>query len=98
MRVLLALLTPQQFKDHRSSRLYGHLYDEYKRDPSRLKDALGHLDAPTCASLSRRLRWLTFEETRGAARLPLAAVRGGAGRAGGGASARPAELRHSRHG
>ena len=61
-RSLFALLTPRLFKENLVSRLYGWLYTEYRRDPASLNQVLQHLDGATCASLSRRLGWLTFED------------------------------------
>jgi hypothetical protein len=61
-RSVLALLTPELFRARRSSRLYGHLYDEYRRNASSLRRVLEHLDQAACASLARRIGWLTFED------------------------------------
>jgi hypothetical protein len=61
-RSLLALLTPALFRTKRSSRLYGHLYYQYRSDPAALHRDLAHLDPSTCASLAQRLGWLAFED------------------------------------
>lgn len=59
---LLALLTPHVFKDKPSTRYYGLLFHEYKRNPSLLADHLAHRDAKTLTQVPARLGWLTFEE------------------------------------
>jgi len=61
-RSLLCLMTPGLLRRHRRSRLYGHLYDEYREHPERLAEDLPHLDPPTAKRLSRSLGWLTFED------------------------------------
>jgi hypothetical protein len=59
-RSLLALLTPDLFRKRPHSRLYGHLFHEYTDSGKNIKRDLEHLDAQLCASLSRRLGWITF--------------------------------------
>jgi hypothetical protein len=39
-----------------------HLIREYAGDPSAIQRDLPHLDGLTCAALSRRVGWLTFED------------------------------------
>jgi hypothetical protein len=63
-RSFLVLLTPAMFKTHWSSRLYGHLVREYASDPSAIKRDLPHHDFATCAGVSKRIGWLTFEDIR----------------------------------
>ena len=58
---LFALLTPRCFQTRPHSRLYGFLYEEYKRDPTTLARDLPHRDE-NWPSLARRLGWLTFED------------------------------------
>jgi hypothetical protein len=58
---LLALLTPQVFKDKHSTRYYGLLFHEYKRNPSLLNEHIEHRDATSLAQVPDRLGWLTFE-------------------------------------
>lgn len=59
---LLALLTPQVFKAKPSTRYYGLLYHEYKRNPHLLAEHLDHRDARTLTQVPSRLGWLTFED------------------------------------
>lgn len=59
---LLVLLTPRVFKDRPSSRYYGLLFYEYKRNPCLLAEHLVHRDATTLAQVPPRLGWLTFED------------------------------------
>jgi len=63
-RSLMVMLTPEFFRRHWQSRLYGHLVREYIADPAALQRDLPHLDHLTCVSLSRRIGWLTFEDLR----------------------------------
>ncbi len=63
-RSFMALLTPELFRTNQHSRLYGHLYDEYKTTPGALALDLPHRAPELCASASRRLGWLTFEDVR----------------------------------
>ena len=60
------MLTPELFRRNWQSRLYGHLVREYATDPSAIQRDLPHLDGLTCAALSRRVGWLTFEDLRSA--------------------------------
>lgn len=59
---LLILLTPKVFKDSPSTRYYGLLFHEYKRNPALLGEHLAHRNADALAQVSPRLGWLTFEE------------------------------------
>ena len=61
-RSLLALLTPELFREHPRSRLYGYLYDDYREHRGHLAEDLPHLHPSASESLSRRLGWLTFED------------------------------------
>jgi hypothetical protein len=63
-RSFLVLLTPEIFRRNWRSRLYGHLIRDYATDPAALQRDLPHLDGFTCAAVSRRLAWLTFEDLR----------------------------------
>jgi hypothetical protein len=58
---LFALLTPRCFQARPHSRLYGFLYEEYKRDPAALGRDLPHRDV-SWSALAQRLGWLTFED------------------------------------
>jgi hypothetical protein len=59
---LLVLLTPKAFKDRPSTRYYGLLFHEYKRNPGLLADHLTHREAAALAQVPSRLGWLTFED------------------------------------
>jgi hypothetical protein len=61
-RSFFVMLTPEPFRRNWRSRLYGHLVREYATDPSAIQRDLPHLDGLTCAALSRRIGWLTFED------------------------------------
>jgi hypothetical protein len=65
-RSFFVMLTPELFRRNWHSRLYGHLVREYAADPSAIRRDLPHLDGLTCAALSRRVGWLTFEDLRSA--------------------------------
>ena len=60
-RSLFALLTLRCFQARPHSRLYGFLYEEYKRNPAALARDLPHR-AENWLALSRRLGWFTFED------------------------------------
>lgn len=59
---LLVLLTPQVFKDKPSTRYYGLLFHEYKRNPNLLAEHLAHRSAETLRHLPSRLGWVTYED------------------------------------
>jgi hypothetical protein len=61
-RSLFALLTPELFRRNWRSRLYGHLLREYQTDPAALQRDLPHRSGAECASLSRRIGWIAFED------------------------------------
>jgi hypothetical protein len=63
-RSLFVLLTPELFRRHWQSRLYGHLLREYRSDPAALQRDLPHRSGAECASLSRRIGWMTFEDVK----------------------------------
>lgn len=61
-RTCFVLLTPEMFRQHRESRLYGWLYSEYtKRDSALLSRDLPHRQADL-ATVPSRLGWLTWED------------------------------------
>lgn len=60
-RTLFVLLTPQMFRDNPSSRYYGFLYNEYKKDPQAIKRDLPHRDQDL-SQIGRRIGWLTWEQ------------------------------------
>lgn len=59
---LFSLLTPMSFKQYPSSRLYGWLMQEYKRDPCALERDLPHRKETNWAALQQRIGWVTFED------------------------------------
>jgi hypothetical protein len=61
-RSLFVLLTPELFRRHWHSRLYGHLIREYRTDPAALQRDLPHRSGAECAALSRRIGWMAFED------------------------------------
>ena len=63
-RTCFVLLTPEVFRDHPHSRLYGWLLPSYQTDPLSLARDLCHRDrqALDWPAVSRRLGWLTFED------------------------------------
>jgi len=63
-RSVLLLLTPELFRQRRTSRLYGNLFDLYREDPAALHGDLPHLEIAECEHLSKRLGWITFEQVR----------------------------------
>lgn len=67
---LFVLLTPQMFKDNPSSRYYGFLYNEYKKDPQAIKRDLPHRAKQDLGQIESRIGWLTWEQCE--AQLPSA--------------------------
>jgi hypothetical protein len=63
-RSFLVMLTPDLFRRHWHSRLYGRLVREYMTDPAALQRDLPHLRGSDCAALARRIGWLTFEDLK----------------------------------
>lgn len=63
---LFLLLTPERFKEKRHSRLYGWLFEEYKRNPDSMGRDLPHRKDTDWEELSHRMGWLTFEQINGA--------------------------------
>ncbi len=61
-RTCFVLITPEIFRKHPESRLYGHLTSSYRSDPSVLQQHLPHRQKTTVAAMSGRLGWTTFEE------------------------------------
>ncbi|MFC5379330.1 hypothetical protein [Aquipuribacter nitratireducens] len=58
----VVLLTPELFRSQPRSRLYGHLFHEYRSNPTALREDLPHRDAATIEKMSERLGWATWEE------------------------------------
>jgi hypothetical protein len=63
-RSFLVMLTPELFRRHWRSRLYGHLVREYARDAAAIQRDLPHLDGLRCMQMARRIGWLCFEDLR----------------------------------
>ena len=61
-RSLFSLLTPKVFKNYPSSRLYGWLMQEYKRNPCALQRDLPHRQETDWTALQKRIGWITFED------------------------------------
>lgn len=62
-RTCVVLLTPRVFEQHPRSRLYGHLFSEYRHNWKALSEDLPHRTPGTnWSAVSRRLGWLTFED------------------------------------
>ncbi len=61
-RSLFALLTPEVFRTHPQSRLYGWLIQEYRSNPQALARDLPHRLDADWPKISSRLGWITFEE------------------------------------
>lgn len=60
---LMLLQTPELFRQHPHSRLYGWLMNAYRTDPtSTLARDLPHREATNWESVSKRLGWITWEE------------------------------------
>jgi hypothetical protein len=60
-RTLFALISPEMFRKHKSSRLYGWLLDEYRREPAALAKDLAHRGSVDWPSIAQRIGWLTWE-------------------------------------
>lgn len=60
-RSLLAILTPDVFKQHPRSRLYGWLLPDYQENSRSLARDLPHRSNMDWSGVSKRLGWLTFE-------------------------------------
>jgi len=59
----LALVTPEVFKKHRSSRLYGWLMPRYQDQKCQLlNEHLPHREDAELAAVSRRLGWISWED------------------------------------
>jgi hypothetical protein len=61
-RSCLVLVTPEVFKQHPESRLYGWLMKSYQAKPDLLTEHLPHRTAIECAKIPQRLGWLTWED------------------------------------
>ena len=61
-RSCFVLMTPEVFRSNRQSRLYGWLYDDYRKDPESLQGQLPHRQGVDFTSVVRRLGWATWED------------------------------------
>jgi hypothetical protein len=61
-RSCFMLLTPEIFRSHPESRLYGWLMRDYRSSPSALQRDLPHRASAELATVTRRLGWLTWED------------------------------------
>jgi len=59
-----SLLTPMNFKQYPSSRLYGWLMQEYQNNPYALARDLPHREKTNWIALQRRIGWITYEDFR----------------------------------
>jgi hypothetical protein len=63
-RTFIALLTPDVFRRHPHSRLYGWMLPRYKQEPAALATDLPHRTGMAWPAVAQRLGWLTFEDCR----------------------------------
>jgi len=61
-RTCFALLTPEIFRTHHESKLYGWLLNLYREQPDRLQAALPHRHGLDAQAVAKRLGWLTWED------------------------------------
>lgn len=61
-RTLFVLLTPEAFRQHPHSRLYGWLMNEYRTDPTALARDIPHRRFVDWPEVARRIGWLTWED------------------------------------
>jgi hypothetical protein len=61
-RSCFVLLTPEIFRNHPESRLYGWLMRDYRSSPSALQRDLPHRAGTDLSAVTRRLGWLTWED------------------------------------
>jgi hypothetical protein len=61
-RTCFVLLTPEIFRDHPESRLYGWLIRDYQTHAGTLQRDLPHRAGTDLASVAKRLGWLTWED------------------------------------
>lgn len=61
-RTLLAMLTPEMFRQYPHSRLYGWLVDEYRSNPEALARDIPHRQSVDWSEVARRIGWLTWED------------------------------------
>src|SRR5439155_22645099 len=61
-RSCLVLVTPDVFRSHPRSRLYGWLFEAYKRDPGKLQEELPHRHGVGFKGIVGRLGWWSWED------------------------------------
>lgn len=61
-RTLFALLTPEIFRQHPHSRLYGWLMNEYHTNSMALARDIPHRQSVNWSQVARRIGWLTWED------------------------------------
>jgi hypothetical protein len=61
-RTLFALLTPEIFRTHPHSRLYGWLMNEYRNSPTALARDIPHRRSVDWSDVAHRIGWLTWED------------------------------------
>jgi hypothetical protein len=61
-RTLFILLTPEMFREHPHSRLYGWLLQEYRNHPTTLERDIPHRQGADWQEVARRIGWLTWED------------------------------------
>ena len=61
-RTCFVLITPEIFRDHPESRLYGWLMRDYQSNPDALERDLPHRAGIDFSPVARRLGWLTWED------------------------------------
>lgn len=61
-RTCFALLTPEIFRTHHESKLYGWLMHLYREQPDRIQAALPHRHDLDAQAVAKRLGWLTWED------------------------------------
>ena len=61
-RTCFVLITPEIFRDHPESRLYGWLMRDYQHHPAALRRDLPHRTGTDFASAASRLGWLSWED------------------------------------
>ncbi|HID65043.1 MAG TPA: hypothetical protein EYP49_20180 [Anaerolineae bacterium] len=59
---LFVLLTPEIFREHPYSRLYGWLLQEYRNHPTALERDIPHRQGVDWQEVARRIGWLTWED------------------------------------
>ena len=63
-RTLFVLLTPEVFRSHPHSRLYGRLISEYRSSPRALARDMPHRESVDWSEVARRMGWLTWEDCK----------------------------------